>query len=165
MFAIIRTGGKQYKVSANDIVRVEKLDQDTGTHFTFSEVLMVGEGAKITVGTPTVAGAQVVAEILEQTRADKVIIFKKKRRHQYRRKKGHRQHLTVLRITDILTDGKAAPKKDAKPKAENAEVAPKVAAPKASASKAVAAPKAKKSEAEPKKAPAKKAKSAEEKKA
>ena len=97
MFAVIKTGGKQYKVAANDVIRVEKLAGEAGETVTLDQVLMVGDK----IGAPTVAGASVTATVVEQTRADKVIIFKKKRRQNYRRKKGHRQELTVLRITDI----------------------------------------------------------------
>jgi large subunit ribosomal protein L21 len=97
MFAVIKTGGKQYKVATNDVIRVEKLQASAGDSVVLDQVLMVG--AKI--GAPIVAGASVTATVLEQTRADKVIIFKKKRRQNYRRKKGHRQELTVLRITEI----------------------------------------------------------------
>jgi len=97
MFAVIKTGGKQYKVAPNDVIRVEKLAGEAGETVTLDQVLMVGDK----IGAPTVAGASVTATVLEQTRADKVIIFKKKRRQNYRRKKGHRQELTVLRITNI----------------------------------------------------------------
>jgi large subunit ribosomal protein L21 len=101
MFAVIKTGGKQYKVAKNDVIMVEKLDAEEGKSIQFDHVLMVGDGAQITVGTPTVKGASVKAMVLEQAKADKVIIFKKNRRHNYRRKRGHRQRLTVLRIEDI----------------------------------------------------------------
>jgi len=97
MFAVIKTGGKQYKVAPNDVIRVEKLAGEAGETVTLDQVLMVGDK----IGAPTVAGASVTATVVEQTRADKVIIFKKKRRQNYRRKKGHRQELTVLRITNI----------------------------------------------------------------
>jgi large subunit ribosomal protein L21 len=97
MFAVIKTGGKQYKVTANDVIRVEKLPGVAGDTVTLDQVLMVGDK----IGAPIVVGAHVTATVLEQARADKVIIFKKKRRQNYRRKKGHRQELTVLRITDI----------------------------------------------------------------
>ncbi len=103
MFAVIRTGGKQYKVAKNDVIFVEKLDAEAGASVALGEVLMVGDEAGVTTGTPEIAGAHVTATVLEQMRDDKVIIFKKKRRHNYRRKNGHRQHLTVLRITDIAT--------------------------------------------------------------
>ena len=101
MHAVIKTGGKQYRVTAGDVISVEKLVAEPGTTISLDEVLMVGEEGNQTVGTPTVAGASVSAEVLEQTRADKIIVFKKKRRQGYRRKAGHRQNLTVLRITDI----------------------------------------------------------------
>jgi large subunit ribosomal protein L21 len=101
MFAVIKTGGKQYKVATNDIILVEKLDAEEGANVTLGEVLMVGEGGNMTVGSPNVAGASVTAKVLEQRKADKVLIFKKNRRHNYRRKRGHRQLQTVLRITDI----------------------------------------------------------------
>jgi|TARA_R110000868_G_scaffold285163_1_gene545646 large subunit ribosomal protein L21 len=101
MYAVIKTGGKQYKVQKDDVIRVEKLEVEAGTNITLEEVLMLNDGKKSTVGAPLIDGATVTAEVLEQTRADKVIIFKKKRRQNYRRKKGHRQHLTVLRIKDI----------------------------------------------------------------
>jgi large subunit ribosomal protein L21 len=101
MFAVIRTGGKQYKVAAGDVIRVEKLAGEAGASVQLDEVLMVGDGASVKVGSPLLAGAAVQAELIEQTRADKIIIFKKKRRQNYRRKNGHRQPLTVLRITGI----------------------------------------------------------------
>jgi large subunit ribosomal protein L21 len=97
MFAVIKTGGKQYKVAPNDVIRVEKLPGQAGDTVTLDQVLMVDDK----VGAPTVAGASVTATLLEQTRGEKIIIFKKKRRQNYRRKKGHRQELTVLRITGI----------------------------------------------------------------
>ena len=97
MFAVIRTGGKQYSVSPKDVILVEKLAGNAGDKIIINEVLAtIGK-----VGAPLVSGATVEAEILEQTRGDKVLIFKKKRRHNYRRKNGHRQHLTALRITQI----------------------------------------------------------------
>ena len=101
MFAVIKTGGKQYRVAENDIIKVEKLTGEAGNTLSIDEVLMVGNGSDVTVGSPMVAGAKVSAEILEQGRGDKIIVFKKKRRQNYRRKKGHRQDLTVLRITGI----------------------------------------------------------------
>ncbi|HIJ39374.1 MAG TPA: 50S ribosomal protein L21 [Rhodospirillaceae bacterium] len=97
MFAVIKTGGKQYKVATNDVIRVEKLPGQAGDVITLDQVLLVGDK----IGAPTVVGASVTATLLEQTRGEKVIIFKKKRRQNYRRKKGHRQELTVLRITGI----------------------------------------------------------------
>lgn len=105
MFAVIRTGGKQYKVAENDVIAVEKLAGEPGEAIELGEVLMVGEGAEVSAGTPLVAGAAVSAELVEHRRADKIIVFKKKRRHNYRRKNGHRQHQTVLRITGIRAGG------------------------------------------------------------
>lgn len=101
MFAVIKTGGKQYKVAKNDVILVEKLEAEAGADVTFGEILMVGEDSNLRVGAPLVKGASVVAKVLDQAQADKVLIFKKNRRHNYRRKRGHRQRQTVLRITDI----------------------------------------------------------------
>lgn len=105
MFAVIRTGGKQYKVAQNDLIAVEKLAGEPGATIELGEVLMVGDGAQVSTGTPLVAGALVSAELVEHRRADKIIVFKKKRRQNYRRKNGHRQHQTVLRITEIRAGG------------------------------------------------------------
>ena len=123
MFAVIKTGGKQYRVAANDVLTIEKLEGAAGDTVEFNEILMVGEGAGATVGAPFVDGAMVVAEVVEHGRARKVIAFKKRRRQNSKRTRGHRQHQTVVRIIDILTGGakpskKAAAKKDAAPKAE-----------------------------------------------
>jgi large subunit ribosomal protein L21 len=115
MFAVIRTGGKQYKVAKDDVIVVEKLAGEPGETIALSEVLMVGEGAEISAGTPLVDGAAVDAELVEHRRADKIIVFKKKRRHNYRRKNGHRQHQTVLRITEIRTAAAAAGSEAAQP--------------------------------------------------
>ncbi len=101
MFAIVKTGGKQYRVQKDDLIKVEKLDAEAGATLTLDQVLLVGEGEKSTIGAPLVAGAAVVVEVVEHTRGPKIIIFKKKRRQNYRRRKGHRQDLTVLRITEI----------------------------------------------------------------
>ena len=102
MFAVIRTGGKQYKVAKDDVISVEKLAGEPGATIELGEVLMVGgDGGEARAGTPLLAGASVSAELVEHRRADKIIVFKKKRRHNYRRKNGHRQHQTVLRITEI----------------------------------------------------------------
>jgi len=101
MFAVIRTGGKQYKVAKDDVISVEKLAAEPGAAVEFTEVLMIGEGADVATGSPLLSGASVNATVVEQTRAAKIIVFKKKRRHNYRRKKGHRQKLTVLRINEI----------------------------------------------------------------
>ena len=104
MYAVIKTGGKQYRVAAGDVIKVEKLDGEVGSNVDFDQVLMVGgpdADSEPKIGAPTVDGATVSAEVLEQGKGDKVLIFKKKRRHKYRRTRGHRQHQTVLRISDI----------------------------------------------------------------
>jgi large subunit ribosomal protein L21 len=101
MFAVIKTGGKQYKVAKNDVILVEKLDVEAGADVSLDQVLMVGDDASTKLGAPTLKGASVSAKVLDQAQADKVLVFKKNRRHNYRRKNGHRQKLTVLRITDI----------------------------------------------------------------
>ena len=105
MFAVIKTGGKQYRVSANDVITIERLEGAAGDVIAFEQVLMIG-GATAIIGSPTVAGATVVGELVEQTRGPKVISFKKRRRQNSKRKRGHRQDLSSVRITDILTDGK-----------------------------------------------------------
>ncbi|GAB4393242.1 MAG: hypothetical protein Tsb0032_11900 [Kiloniellaceae bacterium] len=170
MFAVIKTGGKQYKVAKDDVIVVEKLDGETGEVVAFESVLMVGEGADTKAGAPFVEGVCVAGEVVEQTRGDKVLVFKKKRRQNYRRTKGHRQDLTVVKITDILTDGKkpaAKPKKAAAPKKTDegeaeggkteAKAAPKKAAAKKAATKKAPAKKAAAKKTATKKAPAKKA--------
>ncbi|WP_409432083.1 50S ribosomal protein L21 [Litorimonas sp. RW-G-Af-16] len=101
MFAVIQTGGKQYKVAKDDIIIIEKLDAETGKKVTFGDVLMAGSGADVKVGAPLVSGASVTGEVIEQRKGDKVLVFKKKRRQNYRRKKGHRQNETVVKITGI----------------------------------------------------------------
>ena len=132
MYAVIRTGGKQYKVAANDVITIEKLPAEAGAVVQFDEVLMVG-GGKNSVGAPLVAGACVTGTVLDQIKGDKVVVFKKRRRHNYRRKNGHRQLGTVVRIAGIWTDGQKpeAPKVEAKP-------AKKAAAPKKAAAKKAA---------------------------
>jgi large subunit ribosomal protein L21 len=108
-FAVIRTGGKQYRVTPNSVLKVEKLEAETGATVTFHDVLAVGsDSGGLTLGAPTVPGASVSATVLEQARGDKIIVFKKKRRQNYRRKRGHRQLLTVLRIGEIATATAAA---------------------------------------------------------
>lgn len=135
MFAVIKTGGKQYKVAAEDVLTIEKLDGAAGDTVTFDNVLMVGAGADVTIGTPLVDGATVVGELVEQTRGQKIKVFKKRRRQKYRRTAGHRQDLTIVRVTDILTGGKkpaakkAAAKKQEAPKAEAKAAAPAAEAP------------------------------------
>ena len=101
MYAVIKTGGKQYRVTKDDIIEVEKLDAPIDGTVTLDHVLLVGNGGTAKIGTPTVAGASVKATVLNQKKDDKVIVFKKKRRQNYRRKNGHRQNLRVLKITDI----------------------------------------------------------------
>ncbi len=101
MFAVIRTGGKQYRVSPNDILKVEKLEAEAGSTITFTDVLAVGREGNLTIGSPVVAGATVTATVVAQDRLDTVIIFKKRRRQNSRRKNGHRQHVTVLRVGEI----------------------------------------------------------------
>lgn len=138
MFAIIRTGGKQYKVSKDMKIVVEKMDAANGSKVIITDVLMVGTDTMTVVGSPILADAQVIATVEKQTRDDKVIIFKKKRRHNYRRKKGHKQHKTMLKIVDILHGGKmmAAEKPEASMKEMKAEKA--MAATAAKAKKATA---------------------------
>ena len=116
MFAVIKTGGKQYRVAADDKIKIEKVAGEPGDIIELGEVLVVG-GDNLTLGNPTVAGATVAAEVVAQGRNDKVIAFKKRRRKNSRRKRGHRQEFTLIRITAILTGG-AKPSKEAKPKAE-----------------------------------------------
>ena len=144
MFAVIKTGGKQYRVAANDQFTIERLPGEAGDLVTFAEVLMVGT----TIGAPLVSGASVTAEILEQTRGKKVISFKKRRRQNSKRTRGHRQDLTRVRISEILTDGKAPSKKAAdKPakkaapvKTEKADEAPVAVAPASAAAPLFTAP-------------------------
>lgn len=101
MFAIMRTGGKQYRVQKGDKLRIEKLDVSADDNIVIDDILMVSDGKTVKVGEPAVKGASVMARIIDQIRADKITIFKKKRRQNYRRKKGHRQELTLIEITDV----------------------------------------------------------------
>ena len=167
MYAVVKTGGKQYRVTKDDTILVEKLDADEGQTVTLSDVMLLGDGDKVTVGTPVVADASVEAQVVSQTRGPKIIIFRRKRRKNHRRTQGHRQDLTLLKITDINTSGKkAAPAKKAAAKAEAKPAAKKEAAPaKKAAAKAEAKPAVKKAAAKtttakkaaaPKKAKAKK---------
>ena len=110
MFAVIRTGGKQYRVALEDIIEVEKIAGDEGAVVQFADVLMVGGEGALKVGTPMLSGASVAGNVVAQKRAAKILVFKKKRRKNYRRKRGHRQNLTQVRITEILLDGKAPSK-------------------------------------------------------
>ena len=156
MFAIVRTGGKQYRVAAGDKIAVEKIEGEAGDTVSLGDVLLAGDGGEV----KDAKGLTVSAEIIAQTRGEKVIVFKKRRRHNYRRRNGHRQSLTLLRILAVGDAKKAAPKKEAAPKAEAAPAAEAKAAPaKEAAPKKAAAPKkeaAPKAEAE-KKPAAKKA--------
>jgi len=129
MFAVFKTGGKQYRVAAEDVLKVDKIKGEPGEVVEFGEVLAVG-GENVTLGAPTVAGATVAAEVLDQGRGGKIIAFKKRRRKNSRRKRGHRQEFTLLRITEILTDGKKPnktppprPKREPAPKAAEASAA------------------------------------------
>jgi len=119
MFAVFKTGGKQYRVAAEDVLKIDKVKGEPGEIVEFGEVLVVG-GDSLTLGAPTVAGATVAAEVLEQARGPKVIAFKKRRRKNSRRKRGHRQEFTLLRITEILTEGRKA-SKTAPPKPQRAQ--------------------------------------------
>lgn len=102
MFAVIKTGGKQYKVTANDLIKVEKIPGEVDNEVEFTEILLIDEDGKVTAGTPLIEGAVVKAKIIGQSRARKVIAFKKRRRQNSKRTRGHRQHLTLLRISDIV---------------------------------------------------------------
>ena len=147
MYAVVKTGGKQYRVAKDDKILVERLDGEAGAAIQLDNVMMLVDGEKVTVGTPQVVGASVAAEVVEQTRGPKIIIFRRKRRKNHRRTQGHRQDLTLLKITDIMAEGKkpaakkaAAKKADAKPAAKKAtakkatkKTAAKKAAPKAKA--------------------------------
>ena len=150
MFAVIKTGGKQYRVTPGDIIVVEKLTADEGSAVTFDSVLMLGEDGKApTVGTPMIADATVTGEVVEQGRGEKITVFKKKRRQGYRRTKGHRQLRTVLKITGINGQGskassQAAKKPAAKPAAKKTEKPAGKEAPKAGEAEAKAKPAAKK---------------------
>ena len=137
MFAVIRTGGKQYRVAPNDIIEIERIAGEPGDIVELGEVLLLGGDSGPKTGSPTIAGALVAAELVEHIRSEKIIVFKKKRRKNYRRRNGHRQLLTMLRITEILTDGK----KPSQTKVARPE--PKKAEPKTPGAKAKAEPKAK----------------------
>ena len=138
MFAIVRTGGKQYRVAAGDKIAVEKIEGEAGDTVSLGDILLAGDGGEV----KDAKGLVVSAEIIAQTRGEKVIVFKKRRRHNYRRRNGHRQSLTLLRILAVGDAKKAAPKKEAAPKAEAAPAAEAKAAPaKEAAPKKAAAPK------------------------
>jgi large subunit ribosomal protein L21 len=160
MFAVFKTGGKQYRVAAEDVLKVDKIKGEPGEIVEFGEVLAVG-GDSVTVGAPTVSGALVAAEVLDQGRGAKIIAFKKRRRKNSRRKRGHRQEFTLLRITEILTDGKK-PSKTVEPRAKRAaakkpaDAATETATEAAPAASASAAKKPRKAAAKKPAAPAKK---------
>ena len=171
MYAVVRTGGKQYRVAPGDVIRVERLSAEAGAEVELEDVLMLGgDSTPVQFGLPRLAGAVVTATVVEQMRDATVLVFKKKRRHNYRRKKGHRQHLTVLRIGEILPPGsprkvlaapaaaaQAAPAAQAVPAAQAAPAAkPAPAATKAPAPAAKPAPAPKKAEPPKKEAAAKK---------
>ena len=148
MYAVIKTGGKQYRVAANDKILIEKLEGAAGDQVNFTEVLMVSNGGTVDIGAPFLSGATVVGEIEKQARGPHIIIFKKRRRKHYRRRNGHRQDLTAVTITEILTGGaKPSAKAKAKPEAK-VEAKPEAAVAAAPVAEATA-------EAKPKKAPAK----------
>ena len=151
MYAVVKTGGKQYRVAKDDKILVEHIDAEAGETITLDKVMMLGDGDNVTIGTPVVENATVEAEVVRQTRGPKIVIFRRTRRKNHRRLQGHRQDLTLLRIKDISEQGsKAAPKAAAKkaakaaPKAETAEkpAAKKAAAKKPAAKKAAAKKKA-----------------------
>ena len=153
MYAVIKTGGKQYKVSKDDIISVEKLSEDTGKKIKLNEVLIISDKGKPIVGDPLIKGASVEAEIMDHSRAAKITVFKKKRRHNYRRKKGHKQNITNLKILSInASQGKTKASDTEEKKTTTKKAAPKKAAPKKAATKS------KKTEDKPKKSD-KKAKS------
>ena len=166
MYALVRTGGKQYRVAKDDTILVERIAADEGAEVILDDVVMLGDGDKVTIGTPRVEGAAVSATVVSQTRGPKIIIFRRKRRKNHRRTQGHRQDLTLLKINAIAEDGKslkpkaapakkAAAKEEAVPKAAVKKAAAKKAAPKAEAKAAPKREAAKKTAA--KKATAKKA--------
>ena len=151
MYAVIKTGGKQYRVAANDKILIEKLDGAAGDQVNFTEVLMVSNGGTVDIGAPFLSGATVVGEIEKQARGPHIIIFKKRRRKHYRRRNGHRQDLTSVTITEILTGGaKPAAKAKAKPEAK-VEAKPEAAVAAAPVAEATAEAKPKKAAAKPKK--------------
>jgi len=121
MYAVIATGGKQYRVEKNDVIDIESIDGDIGAKVTFDQVLMLGEGEKVECGTPVVESAKVTAEIVDQFRGKKLTVFKMKRRKSYRRKHGHRQELTKVKIETISAGGKTTAKPAEKKEAAEAK--------------------------------------------
>ena len=157
MYAVIKTGGKQYKVSKDDIISVEKLSEDTGKKIKLNEVLIISDKGKPIVGDPLIKGASVEAEIMDHSRAAKITVFKKKRRHNYRRKQGHKQNITNLKILSINSSQgktKAADieeKKTTAKKAASKKVAPKKVATKSKKTEDKPKKSDKKAKSEPKK--------------
>jgi large subunit ribosomal protein L21 len=158
MFAVIKTGGKQYRVAPNDVLKIGRIAGEPGEIVQFGEVLVVG-GDSVVLGSPTVSGASVAAELVDHKRGPKVITFKKRRRKNSRRRRGYRDEYSVVRIAEILTDGKkptvTAKPKPAKPAAEVVEAAPEKAPAKKAAPKKASAEKAPAKKPAAKKAPAK----------
>ena len=159
MYALVRTGGKQYRVAKDDTILVERISADEGAEIILDDIVMLGDGDKVTIGTPRVEGAAVSATVVRQTRGPKIIIFRRKRRKNHRRTQGHRQDLTLLKINAIAENGKAlAPKAAPKKAAAKTEAkAEAKAAPKKAATKEATAKKAPAKKAATKKATAKKA--------
>ncbi len=153
MYALVKTGGKQYRVSKDDTILVERLPAEEGEQIILSDIVMLGDGDKVTIGTPRVDGAGVSATVVRQTRGPKIIIFRRKRRKNHRRTQGHRQDLTLLKINEIAEDAKSL--KTAKP--ETKAALKKAAAPKKEGKDAVSVKKAAAKKAAVKKAPVKKA--------
>ena len=147
MYALVKTGGKQYRVEKDDTILVERIAAEEGAEVILSDIVMLGDGDKVTIGTPTVDGAAVSATVVRQTRGPKIIIFRRKRRKNHRRTQGHRQDLTLLKINDIAEDAK---------KLVSVKPAAKKATPKAASAKKPAAKKATAKKAAPKAASAKK---------
>ena len=147
MYAVVKTGGKQYRVAKDDTLIIDHIEAEAGDTVVLDQVLMMVDGDKVNVGAPTVAGAAVGATVLKQTRGPKIMVFRRKRRKNFRRVRGHRQDLTLIKIDDIAADGKlkvaAKPKAEPKPKAE-ADAAPKKAAAKTAAKTAAKSASAKK---------------------
>lgn len=152
MYALVKTGGKQYRVAKDDTILVERIAAEEGAEVILDDIVMLGDGDKVTIGTPRVEGAAVSATVVRQTRGPKIIIFRRKRRKNHRRTQGHRQDLTLLKINAVAEDGKALSAKAAPKAAPKKAAAKKTAAAKKSAAPKAAAAK----KAAPKKAAAKK---------
>jgi len=158
MYALVKTGGKQYRVSKDDTILVERLPAEEGEQIILNDIVMLGDGDKVTVGTPRVDGAGVSATVMRQTRGPKIIIFRRKRRKNHRRTQGHRQDLTLLKINEIAEDAKVLKKlKPAAKKVAKKSITSKTAVKDASLSKKAAAKKPAAKKAAVKKAAVKKA--------